>query len=38
MVLVGISPLAQQGVQGGIILIAVALTGWPARRRLRVIK
>lgn len=38
MIQVGITPLAQQGVQGGIILVAVATTGWPSRRRLRVIK
>lgn len=38
MILSGITPLAQQGMQGAIILVVVALTGWPARRRLRVIK
>ena len=38
MILVGINPLAQQGIEGAIILLAVALTGWPSRRPLRVIK
>jgi len=38
MILVGINPLAQQGIEGAIILLAVALTGWPLRRPLRVIK
>lgn len=38
MILVGIDPLLQQGVQGVLIVLAVAATTWPLRGRLRIIK
>lgn len=38
MLLVGVSPYVQTALQGVLIVTAVAVTGWPLRRRLRVIK
>ncbi len=38
MILVGISPYFQAAVQGVLIVAAIAVTSWPLRRRLRVIK
>lgn len=38
MVLVGVSPYLQKALQGVLIVAAVVATGWPLRRRMRVIK
>jgi len=38
LLLSGASPYIQQGAQGLIIVLAVIVTGWPVRRRLRVVK
>lgn len=38
LVLVGVSPYVQGAVQGVIVVAAVAITAWPLRRRLRVVK
>ena len=38
LVLVGVSPYVQKAVQGVIVVAAVAITAWPLRARLRVVK
>ncbi|MEV4734720.1 ABC transporter permease [Saccharopolyspora sp. NPDC049426] len=38
LVLAGVSPYVQQAIQGVVIIIAVAATGWRARSRLRIVK
>ncbi len=38
MIHVGVDPLIQQGVQGFLIVLAVAVTTWPLKERLRVVK
>jgi len=38
MIFAGISPYAQKAVQGALILLAVLVTTWPLRSRLRIVK
>jgi ribose transport system permease protein len=38
LILSGVSPYVQKAVQGGVIVVAVAATGWTARHRIRVVK
>ncbi|WP_084104642.1 ABC transporter permease [Demequina sp. NBRC 110056] len=38
LVLIGVSPYVQGAVQGVIVVAAVAITAWPLRQRLRVVK
>jgi len=38
LVLVGVSPYVQRAVQGVIVVAAVAITNWPLRERMRVVK
>lgn len=38
LVLIGVSPYVQKAVQGLIVVIAVVITAWPLRARLRVVK
>src|SRR5271165_3008461 len=38
MIFVGVSPYAQKAVEGGLILLAVLVTTWPLRSRLRIVK
>jgi ribose transport system permease protein len=38
MILVGVSPYLQQAIQGALIVGTIALTSWPLRGRLRVVK
>jgi len=38
LVLIGVSPYVQKAVQGVIVVVAVAITAWPLRQRLRVVK
>ena len=38
LVLIGVSPYVQKSVQGVIVVAAVAITAWPLRARLRVVK
>ena len=38
MVQAGLDPLAQQGIEGMLIVVAVAATHWPVRQRLAVVK
>lgn len=38
LVLVGVSPYVQKAVQGVIVVVAVGITAWPLRARLRVVK
>jgi len=38
LIIVGVSPYVQRAVQGVVIVIAVALTGWSLRHRIRVVK
>lgn len=38
LVLVGVSPYVQGAVQGVIVVAAVAVTNWPLRKRMRVVK
>ncbi|MDV6270882.1 ABC transporter permease [Rhodococcus globerulus] len=38
LLLSGANPYVQQGAQGLIIVLAVIATGWPARKRLRIVK
>ncbi|MFE5672959.1 ABC transporter permease [Agromyces sp. NPDC056523] len=38
LVLIGVSPYVQRAVQGVIVVVAVVITAWPLRRRLRVVK
>jgi len=38
LVLIGVSPYVQRAVQGIIVVVAVAITAWPLRERLRVVK
>jgi len=38
MILTGVSPYIQQGVIGAVIVVAVVVTGWTSRGRLRVAK
>ena len=38
LILIGASVYWQKGIQAAVIIVAVTLTGWSSRRRLRVIK
>jgi ribose transport system permease protein len=38
LILSGVSPYVQKAVQGVVIVVAVAATGWTARQRIRVVK
>jgi ribose transport system permease protein len=38
MILIGVSPYVQKALQGVLIVAAIVITGWPLRRRMRVIK
>ncbi|BDV29899.1 ABC transporter permease [Microbacterium terricola] len=38
LVLIGVSPYVQRAVQGVIVVVAVVITAWPLRERLRVVK
>lgn len=38
LVLIGVSPYVQRAVQGVIVVVAVAITAWPLRARMRVVK
>jgi ribose transport system permease protein len=38
LVLIGVSPYVQRAVQGVIVVAAVAITAWPLRSRMRVVK
>lgn len=38
LILSGVSPYVQKAVQGVVIVVAVAATGWTARHRIRVVK
>ena len=38
LVLIGVSPYVQKAVQGVIVVVAVVITAWPVRQRMRVVK
>lgn len=38
LVLIGVSPYVQRAVQGVIVVVAVVITAWPLRARMRVVK
>ena len=38
LVIIGVSPYVQRAVQGVIVVVAVVITAWPLRQRLRVVK